>query len=290
MKLNEIHIRDPFILKDEKSHKYYLYGTEANEIQNEFYSYESDDLIEWGNKSLVFKNNNDFWGKYNFWAPEVYFINGKYYMIASFKNDNHKRGCSILVSDYPNKEFKVYSSLITPKNWECLDGTLYFDNKNKPYLIFVHEWLEVKDGEVCSIRLSHNLKKTIGLPRILFKASEVSWSKKPKWTKENIRVTDGPFVIKNETTLMLMWSTFDENEYVTGFSIPSKDINKKGYVHSKSALKLNDAGHGMIFESFDSKYYLVLHECNCSKFEHPILKEVLIENNNLTLKEESYNE
>ena len=66
MKLNEIHIRDPFILTD--GGKYYMYGSTGT---NKFYVFISSDLIEWSEPKPCFEPSENFWGKYNFWAPEA---------------------------------------------------------------------------------------------------------------------------------------------------------------------------------------------------------------------------
>ena len=158
-----------------------------------FYCYYSKDLSSWNGPFRVFTPDNTFWGTQDFWAPEVHIYNGRYYLIGSFKSPTKCRGCQIFVSDNPLGPFKVHSDVVTPNDWECLDGTLYIEN-NIPYLIFVHEWLQIKDGEMCIIKLSKDLKHSKGSPKTLFKASSASWSKHPKWYKEPINVCDGPFV------------------------------------------------------------------------------------------------
>ena len=70
------------------------------------------------------------------------------------------------------------------------DGTLYVED-GVPYMIFCHEWSQVTDGEICIVRLSDDLKRTVGEPKILFKASQ------PIWASSKINggfITDGPFL------------------------------------------------------------------------------------------------
>ena len=73
-----INIRDPFILPH--NGKYYLYGTRAAISWNKFAApgngfdvYVSEDLNTWSDAHEVFTPSSNFWGKYNFWAPEVHF-------------------------------------------------------------------------------------------------------------------------------------------------------------------------------------------------------------------------
>ncbi len=84
MKLNEIYIRDPYILPYEGS--YYLYGKTAGE-NTEFVVYISKDLDEWTEPKKVFTPDKDFWADRDFWAPEVHMYKGKFYMFASFKSE-----------------------------------------------------------------------------------------------------------------------------------------------------------------------------------------------------------
>ena len=141
MTFSEINIRDPFILlyKD----KYYMYGSRVG-VQKGFDVYISDDLINWSDAVSVFENYDEFWGDDQFWAPEVYLYNGTFYMFASFKDNKNHRGTAILKSKTPDGKFTEHSKgAVTPKDWSCLDGTLYVED-NVPYMFFCHEWTQVK--------------------------------------------------------------------------------------------------------------------------------------------------
>ena len=284
MNINEIRLRDPFILLDKKSSTYYMYGTNNN-FELGFYCYYSKDLSSWNGPFRVFTPDSTFWGTQDFWAPEVHIYNGRYYLIGSFKSPTKCRGCQIFVSDNPLGPFKVHSDVVTPNDWECLDGTLYIEN-NIPYLIFVHEWLQIKDGEICIIKLSKDLKHSKGSPKTLFKASSASWSKHPKWYKEPINVCDGPFVVKDQNGFpLILWSSFLEDSYDIGYSYSNNGIFSNEYIHSINPLPLRDAGHGMIFTDLNSKKYLVLHADNSiSGSEYPVLIPVTVKDKKIIVE------
>ena len=84
------------------------------------------------------------------------------------------------------------SEPFTPEGWWCLDATLFF-HEGKPYSVFCHEWLQVKNGEMWITELSSDLKKAVGEPKLIFKAADAPWSK--SWGDGNC-ITDGPFVHK----------------------------------------------------------------------------------------------
>ena len=276
MKLKDIKMRDPYILRDDRTKMYYLYGTTDFYDGRGFYAYRSADLEDWEGKYPVFMPSSDFWGTRDYWAPEVHFYRGKYYMIATFKGEHHHRCCQILSSDHPLGPFVVHSDEVTPKDWESLDGTLYVE-KETPYLIFVHEWTQIGDGEVCAVELSSDLSCACGKPKTLFKASEAPWSSKPDWAEKNIRVADGPFIVDEDGEPFILWSSYLEKTYDIGFSYPEKGILDPCYAHSEKPLPLKDAGHGMIFSDFCGRRFLVLHADNgTAGKEHPMLVPVKI--------------
>ncbi len=169
MKTSDIQIRDPFVLPDKEDGTYYLFGTtDINAWTGAgegFNCYKSSDLHEWQGPIAAFRPPPAFWGTRNFWAPEVHFYNGRYYMFASFKADCHYRGTQILVSDKVSGPFSpLTSSPITPPDWECLDGTLYVASDGTPWIVFCHEWVQVHNGAIFAMPLSQDLKESVSPP------------------------------------------------------------------------------------------------------------------------------
>lgn len=70
---------DPYILNYEG--KNYLYGTGG---KKGIRVYQSDDLANWsaavGVKDGFALDSSDVWSNHSFWAPEVYHLNGRFYM------------------------------------------------------------------------------------------------------------------------------------------------------------------------------------------------------------------
>lgn len=280
--LEEINLRDPFIFAEDG--KYFLYGTKGNKEfgkSNAFYVFVSEDLKYWSEPIEVFGASDDFWATKNFWAPEVYKYNGKYYMFASFKSDTEHRGTQILVSNSPINRFEPISDgPVTPRDWECLDGTFYVDKNGKPYMIFCHEWTQVHDGEMCIIELSEDLKKAISEPDVLFKASEPSWADK---TAIN-HITDGPFIYETESgKLLMIWSSVVGEDYVEAISYSDNGEITGEWKHYDKLLFAKDGGHGMIFESLEKKKYFVFHYPNTPTLERPVLKEIVEKNDRVDI-------
>ncbi len=280
MKLNDIHIRDPYILPYRDT--YYLYG-KKDSVNTAFCVYKSCDLINWSEPEFVFEKTADFWGEYDFWAPEVHEYKGKFYMFASFKADGKCRATQILVSDTPDGKFvPLTDSASTPPEWECLDGTLYIDKNGKPHIVFCHEWAQIGDGTVCETELSEDLKTAIGEPRLLWHASDCKDSR--DIGSGVSRVTDGPFFYRMKNgTLLCIWSTFTGNGYSEIVSrSDSNDIDGNWSV-DQNPLSAIHGGHGMIFNTFDDRTMFVMHHPNDDPLERAVLYQLIEKDNGITL-------
>ncbi len=274
MKLNEIHIRDPFILPFDG--KYYLYGSRGFNHTG-FDVYTSSDLENWSESKTVFEYFDGFWGTKEFWAPEVHMYNGKFYMFAIFHNDECCRGTMILVSDTPDGTFRpITDAPVTPPDWECLDGTFYLDENNTPYMVFCHEWVQIKNGTVCAIKLSPDLKTAESDPSILWSAGDASWVKSVM--DEGNFVTDGPFIIRLEDELLSIWSSFSKEGYAEAIARSDNGkINGKWSIDDKLLFE-KDGGHGMIFKGYDGEDYFIFHTPNTILDERPCIKKINLDN------------
>lgn len=278
----DINIRDPFVLVHNK--KYYLYGTRSKTCWGEadgFDAYVSDDLTNWEGPMEVFHRPEGFKYDKNYWAPEVHVYNGAFYMFATFNTvSEDMKGTMILKADSPLGPFVPWSEgKITPEEWNCLDGTLCVSSEGIPYMIFSHEWIDLFDGEICAIEMSKDLRKSVGKPFTLFKASEAgAWIhhiEHPRYPGKTIYVTDGPFAVrKKDGSLSLLWASFGEKGYVEAVAdSPSGSITGP-WIHRSEPIYSENGGHGMIFKGLDEKTYLTLHYPNKNFEEHPVFMEI----------------
>lgn len=285
MKNNEINIRDPFVICE--NGKYYMYGTRARNFGRKtagFDVYISTDLENWSDPIECFNSEKFAMNHEVNWAPEVHKYNGAYYMFATFtRKSNNLRGTFILKADSPLGPFTPHSKgVVTPEEWECLDGTLYLNRDGKPYIVFCHEHTQIIDGTICYAPLSDDLTELIGEATTLFKASSPYWADKSKDEKEH-RITDGPFMYRTKTgELLMLWSTFIKNKYaecVVRFTDGELGMN---FEHLPPILD-NDGGHGMIFKSED-KLYLTFHSPNNKNYERPCFIEIEDKGHNISIK------
>jgi beta-xylosidase len=275
LKNADIHMRDPFVLTNTSEKKYYLYGTVGSEAwtksANGIDYYVGTDLLNWEGPFPAFRPPAGFWADRNFWAPEVHYFRGRYYLFASFKAEGVRRGTQILAADSKTGPFAPISERpATPRDWECLDGTLFVDNQDEPWIVFCHEWVQVSDGEVCALRLSDDLKSTIGEPKILFHASEAPWAQELNSKGRTGYVTDGPWLHRTVSgRLLMLWSSFSTGGYTVGMARSTSGDILGPWQQIPEPLYAGDGGHCMVFRTFEGQLMLAYHRPNESPGERP---------------------
>ena len=278
--INSMRLRDPFILVDKENSMYYLHFNDNKKIR----VYKSKDLTMWKDEGYSFTANTNFWGKEDFWAPDVYQYEGRYYMFTTFSGVGVKRGTSILVSDNPKGPYQpLVNKAVTPAKWMCLDGSLYVDKEGTPWLLFCREWLEAIDGEVLAQKMTKDLTGTEGEPQLLFKASEAPWVGSITSAGVTGNVTDAPFVHRLDNgQLIMLWSSFrKDGKYAIGQAISASGNILGPWVQEPETLNSDDGGHAMIFKDLKGRLMISYHTPN-SQTEHPMIIPIYSKNGKFT--------
>ncbi len=279
MRTSEIQIRDPYVVAQRGLGRYLLYGTTDKDCwggpAEGFDVYVGRDLREWEGPFPAFRPEAGFWADRNFWAPEVHPYRGRWYMLASFKAEGRTRATQALVADDPLGPYRVHSpEPLTPASWECLDGTLYLDDELSPWLVFCHEWVQVRDGEVCAMRLTSDLRAAAAEPVLLFKGSDAPWTR-PHRRKDGsldplMRVTDGPFAYRASSgELLLLWSSFSDAGYAMGVARSASGGILGPWTQDERPIADSDSGHGMLFRALDGSLVATWHAPNRTPLERP---------------------
>ncbi|MED1305219.1 family 43 glycosylhydrolase [Bacillus thuringiensis] len=275
-KTKDIHIRDPFIFPSKTEKRYYLFGTTfadgCGDMEPMFEVYISEDLEIWEGPFPAFLPSKGFWGVRHYWAPEVYEIDNRYYMFATFKGGiGIHRGTGILVADHPAGPYEpLVNEPATPPDWECLDGTYYEDEKGQRWIVFCHEWTTEYEGKIMAQRLSLDLTSRIGKPFEILNAAKMPWIRKfadPRIEKDGY-LTDAPFFYKTvDGELLMLWSSYSKTGYSEnsfgGYTVAiarSKNGEMKGpWTHDRKLLMDYNAGHSSLFNDFSDKTYICTH-------------------------------
>lgn len=251
---------DPFILLWHG--KYYAYGTLA---ADGIAVYVSDDLLTWsipeGVPNGLALNKNDVWADRSFWAPEVYSVNGKFYMYYSA--DEH---ICIATSDSPLGPFKQDIQKPMIEGEKCIDNSMFMDDNGKPYLFFDR----FEDGlNICVAELEDNLIDI--KPGTIRKCINVSQPWEEVWP----RVNEGSFVIKRNGVYYMTYSanSYESPFYGVGVATATNITGPWTKYENNPALQkpgsLVGIGHSAMFTDKDGKLRIVFHAHNSTLQIHP---------------------
>lgn len=282
--LADIQIRDPYVLTVPEEGAYYLFGSTDADIWQPpatgFDCYRSTDLDRWEGPIEAFRPPAGFWSDRNFWAPEVHRYAGRFFLFATFKAEGVRRGTQILVADRPEGPYAPWSAgPVTPRDWECLDGTLHVDAAGSPWIVYCHEWEQVWDGEVVAQRLSTDLREPLGEPLVLFRASEAAWARPIAHRRVppgvSAYVTDGPFLHRlDDGGLIMLWSSFGDSGYAMGIARSVTGTVEGPWEQETAPIWGADGGHGMIARTLDGELLLTLHQPNDTPHERTVLRRL----------------
>ena len=291
LKTEEIRVRDPFIYADAETKTYYLYAQSENREGSGYKGveiYTSKDLANWLPPQTVLSLPKDA-DVMMVWAPEVHEYSGAFYLFVTLTSHRtlpekkpiesrswpamHGRGTHVFRADQPTGPFEpLKNTSHTPENWMALDGTLFVED-GSPYMVFCHEWVQIVDGTVDVVQLEADLSGTVGEPQVLFKASDAPGAKTEPTAG---KVTDGCFLYRSPKSgkLFMIWSTFVS---ASGYCVLVTESQSGGingpWINQKPIYKEN-GGHGMIFQSFDGRLMMALHQPNTRARERLHLFEV----------------
>ena len=283
MKTNDINIRDPYVLLHEGV--YYLYGTRSATCWGEadgFDCYISRDLEDWDGPYEVFHRPEGFFADRSYWAPECYSHNGKFYLITTLGSADRKKGIYVLRADHPLGPFvPVGDRPLTPCDWACIDGSIFWDDAQVPYLIFSHSFEDEPNGDMCAIELSADLCSAVSEPIRLFSAADAPWAVPVPFAESefgmtgDVYFTDGPCIRRVERgALIMLWSSWGPRGYAVGMAQSASGEICGPWEHFHETVFPQDGGHGMLFESKDGELIYTLHYPNDFSQEHPIFRKV----------------
>ena len=296
MRRDEINIRDPFVMP--YNGKYYLYGTRSETCWSEAYGFDcyvSEDLKEFAGPYEIFHRPEGFFATTSYWAPECYEQNGQFFLLTTFGDANKRKGIYVLKAANPTGPFMLYSECLTPKDWSCIDGTLYFE-KERVYLVYSHSFEDDPDASICYQEMSCDLHHCVAEPQTLFPAKSAPWAKPVPFARQefgmegDVYFSDGPCVFRVGETLYLTWSSWSLGSYAVGIAISESGCIEGPWRQLKHPLWKKNGGHGMVFEGPEKKRFFALHYPNDKGAEHPVFTELIGTEDELRLVSEETRE
>lgn len=287
----KVHVRDPYVLVHDG--KYYMYGT-CLSIGAGYGCCVSEDLENWSDRIQVYTPDENSDIAADFWAPECHYYNGSFYLFATYRSQaSGKRGTAIFKAESPLGPFELWSNgHITPKERDCIDGTLYIDKNGQPWMVYVNEWTSNHDGmgEMAAAKLSEDFKTFISEPIVLFKANDHIWT-------GGHFVTDGPCLYRTENgRLIMLWSNNAKSGgYAVGMAASDNGEIDGNWIHYPLAFYKRtenslDGGHPMLFETLDGSLVMSIHSPNSYSeelFETLRIFEIEDRGNHIAIKSEN---
>jgi len=251
---------DPFIMLYEG--KYYAYGTHAADGIAVFVS---DDLKTWSvpkeAQNGFALDKDDVYADHWFWAPEVYFVNGWFYMY--FSANEH---ICVATSKSPLGPFKQKIKKPMLEDEKGIDNSLFIDDDGKAYLSFVR----FNDGNNIWIAALEDDLKTIK-KETMTKCIHVS----QPWEKVWPRVNEGSFIIKHKGIYYMTYSanSYESPFYGVGFASATNIFGPwKKYEENPILQKpgnLVGVGHSAMFTDKHGQLRIVFHSHNSNTKIHP---------------------
>ncbi len=297
--LADLRARDACIYPDPATQTYLMYfasGQRGPHDRPAVVAYRSRDLETWEGPTVVFEKPADWWADRGIWAPEMHAYQGKYYLFLTFDSSHEfpeqwrnwrprvQRGSQVLVADSPLGPFVPFGNAPTlPADMMTLDGTLW-EEDGVPYMVFCHEWVQIKDGTVEMIRLQPDLSGTVGEPTRLFHGSDAPWTIKSE--AEGATVTDGCWLYRTKTgKLLMLWSSFGAGDYTVGIAESASGKLAGPWIQQATPLYARDGGHPMLFRRFDGQLMLALHTPNKTPRERERFFEIVEADGTLRLRD-----
>nr|WP_319510320.1 glycoside hydrolase family 43 protein [uncultured Draconibacterium sp.] len=264
-KQTSLALGDPYIFYHEG--RYYAYGTES---PDGIVVYVSDDLETWkvpaeAQNGLAL-NKNDVYADRWFWAPEVYFVNEKFYMYYSA--DEH---ICVATADSPLGPFKQKEKKPMIENEKCIDNTLFIDDNGKAYLSFVRftdgnaVWIAELEDDLITLKME-TLKPCLNVSQ--------------EWENEMGRVNEGSFIIKHNGTYYMSYSAnhYESPMYGVGYATAENIMGP----YEKSAQNpilqkpkgLIGVGHSAMFRDKNGDLRIVFHSHHSNTEIHPRLMHI----------------
>lgn len=277
--IRDIAFRDPYVINC--GDEYILTGTKYRFSYNDgdgVYIYKSRDLENWRGPFKIVDKNKLPGAFSDFWAPEIHKTENGYVLLLTLKPAGGKRGTYLFTSESPDSEF-TFKTRVTPEDKSSLDATLICENGNH-YIVYCYEYIDCKDGQIRAVRLKEDFSGILpDTDVLLFKASANTYMP----VNSKFKVTDGPFFVKTDKSIIMLWSTMVKGDRYVQLAARSEN-GLFGNWRQLPPLFTEDGGHGMVFEDFSGSLKLILHTPNrrtvfTRAFEHPVILPFVIRDN-----------
>lgn len=261
---------DPFILPWEGS--YYAYGTGREINGRVFEVLRSDDLVHWVSLGGAIEPRAG--GFYeDWWAPEVAFSQGTFYMYYSAGIGDKHHKLRVAVSEQPQGPFVDLRRVLTEHEPFAIDPHPYQDDDGAMYMFYARDFLEgERVGTALVVDRMLDMLTLEGKPQTVLRASadwQLFLQNRPMYGSVYDWYTlEGPFVVKRQSKLYCFYSggAWEEPNYGVSFAVADSPLGP--FVEEKSEEpkvlksvpgKVIGPGHTSIVQAPDGSDYIAYH-------------------------------
>ncbi len=258
-----------------------MYGTGAGAVDG-FCAYSSDDLINWKPEGQVYKGNHpDSWAVANFWAPEVYERNGKFYLLFSADwrhnptNEGENFRIGVAVADKPTGPFiEMHDKPIFDPGYPIIDANLVQDDNGRLFLYYsrccykhpVESEIadeakqkglfdEVEESWIYGVEIQPDFSGVIGEPELLLRPPVQLSDKQSEWESRSVtsgevnrRWTEGSFMLRHKGLYYMMYSAnyFGGANYAVGYAVSDNPLGPFRKADNNPVLEKNVEKGGIV--------------------------------------------
>ena len=275
------YLADPCILFEQGY--YYLFATGRAEDGRYIPIYRSKDLAKWEFvKGAVTRGSKTDWNYKNFWAPEVYKLNNKFYLFytampdTSYQNTGNRVGLAISDKiDGPYTDFGI----VVPH--ASIDGHIFTNTDNKMYIFYTIEHGNRDNliaGRIYADRMI-TPEKVEGKPIPILIHH--------KWQ-------EGPFILHRNDKYYLTYScgSWGNATYHLRYAVSNSLLGpytEQPDTLMKSNVVVKGPGHHALFTDSNNKDWIVYHGWDTGfKARYPRIDRLFVTGNGLSTDGPSY--
>jgi beta-xylosidase len=270
-------IGDPYVLRV-PGDGYYIYGTGGGsgaDLATGFPTFRSSNLVEWTQVGQTYRRNPvDSWCIGDFWAPEVYHVQGRYYMFYSAQwrtnptNEKENFRIGVAVADSPSGPFRdVRNRPIFDPGYPIIDADVLFDTDGRTYLYYsrccykhpveseLADWArkegwytEIEESWIYCVELKPDFSGVLGEPVLVLRPPvsfadwHAGWENRSALSHAvNRRWTEGPTSFRHNGKYYLMYSANSVfgPEYALGYAVADHPLGPFEKSHKNPVVQKN---------------------------------------------------
>ncbi len=253
---------DPTVIRVGKM--YYAAGTTSDFAPN-YPLYESSDLVNWKQIGSVF-NELPSWASDSFWAPELYFKDGTFYVYYTAKRKGDRVSCIGVATTKDLRKGFTDRGIIVDWDKEAIDGFVFRDDDKKQYIYWKAYGLnKERPIEVLASELSADGLSLVGEHFSLTRFDQ-------GWKGDG---DEGQCLVKHGGYYYLFYSVGGCCDNRCSYQIRisrSKNLKSGWEQFPNPILQGGDTwkcpGHGTLVTTPDNRYFYLYHSYNSTDFEY----------------------